>query len=97
MRSGQVLPNKGGLWFDVYLRTVEPLPADVRVEWRITNTGSEAFARQAGRGRFYSPDSGSTRWESLSYRGAHIAEAFIIHKSSGLLVGQSPPFVVVIE
>lgn len=97
VRSGQILPAKGGLEFNVYLRTVEPLPEDVRVEWRITNTGSEAFARQARRGRFYAADSDNTRWESLAYRGAHIAEAFIIHKRSGLLVGQSPPFVVVIE
>jgi hypothetical protein len=40
---------------------------------------------------------GNRRWEGLEYRGVHIAEAFIVRMSDSLLVGQSPPFNVVIE
>jgi hypothetical protein len=37
------------------------------------------------------------RWEALEYRGVHIAEAFVVRKAGGVLVGQSDPFFVVIE
>jgi hypothetical protein len=97
VRAGEILPARGGLWFDVRVNSMEPVPQGYSVKWRITNTGAVALALKAGRGDFYSPTTGSRRWESLEYRGVHIAEAFIIRMSDDLLVGQSPPFNVVIE
>jgi Second Messenger Oligonucleotide or Dinucleotide Synthetase domain/Adenylyl/Guanylyl and SMODS C-terminal sensor domain len=100
VRSGDVLKPRGGLWFDVGINGGQPVPNDFQVHWRITNTGSVAKARGQERGGFYSPTTPTTsarRSEALKYRGVHIAEAFIIRRSDSLLVGQSPPFSVVIE
>ncbi len=97
VRSGDVLKARGGLWFDAWVNGGQPVPDGYRVQWRITNTGAVAKARRAERGGYYSPMTGNRRWEGLEYRGVHIAEAFIIRMSDSLLVGQSPPFNVVIE
>jgi hypothetical protein len=97
IRMGEVLPPRGGLWFDARVNGGERLPDDFTVEWRITNTGVVALARQQGRGGFYPSNSAKGRWETLEYRGVHIAEAFIIRRSDDVLVGQSAPFYVVIE
>lgn len=94
---GDVLPATGGLWFDAYINDVQPIPSGFRVQWRITNTGDVAFRKQQLRGFFYAPTTGNRRWEGLSYRGVHIAEAFIIRRSDDVLVAKSPPFDVVIE
>ncbi|GAA4814068.1 hypothetical protein GCM10023232_06920 [Sphingosinicella ginsenosidimutans] len=92
-----VLPRRGGLWFDVGINGGAALPAGYRVQWRVTNTGMMALALNNGRGGFYPPTSGNRRWESLAYRGVHITEAFIIRRSDDVLVAKSPPFSVVIE
>lgn len=97
VNAGEILPAHGGLWFDVRVNQGETLPRGYRVQWRITNTGPVAMAEKAGRGGFYSPDPGVRRWERLLYRGVHIAEAFVIRLSDDVLVGQSPPFNVIIE
>ncbi|MDR3470375.1 MAG: nucleotidyltransferase [Devosia sp.] len=97
VQSGDVLRNRGGLWFDVLVNDNEPLPAGFRVQWRITNTGRVAMSRGAGRGGFETPHTGNRRWESLSYRGVHMAEALVIRNSDDVLVGQSESFYVVIE
>jgi hypothetical protein len=97
LRTGEVLPARGGIWFDVRVNGGQPIPAGFQVHWRITNTGAAALALNAGRGDFYPPTTGHRRWESLQYRGVHIAEAFIVQMSNDLLVGQSPPFNVAIE
>ncbi|MBO1326381.1 hypothetical protein K2X14_16350 [Acetobacter sp. TBRC 12305] len=97
VKSGDILSRQGGLWFDVGVNGGLPLPAGFRVQWRITNTGVVALARNSGRGEFYVAQRGNRRWEELQYRGVHIAEAFIIRSSDNVLVGQSPPFNVVIE
>lgn len=97
IKSGEVLPARGGLWFDARVNESDPIPVGYRVEWRITNTGTVAMALNAGRGEFYLPQSGTRRWETLEYRGVHIAEAFIVRLSDELLVAQSPAFYVVIE
>ncbi len=97
VKSGDILPSRGGIWFDVAVNGSDPLPSGFRVEWRITNTGSVAISLNSGRGEFYIPQHGNRRWEELQYRGVHLAEAFIIRNSDNFLVGQSSPFNVVIE
>lgn len=97
VQPGEILSRQGGLWFDVRVNGGQPLPTGFRVQWRITNTGVVALARNSGRGGFYVAQRGNRRWEELQYRGVHIAEAFIIRSSGNVLVGQSPPFNVVIE
>ena len=55
------------------------------------------MALKKGRGGFEIPNDGHRRWESLEYRGVHMAEAFIIRKNDERLVGFSEPFYVVIK
>lgn len=97
VRSGEVLNPRGGLWLNAWVNGGQPVPDGYRVHWRITNTGAVAKACRAERGGYYSSMQGNQRWEGLRYRGVHVAEAFIIRRSDSLLVGQSPPFNVVIE
>jgi hypothetical protein len=97
VRPGEVLPRRGGLWFDLAVGVGGQVPPGYQVQWRITNTGVVALARNAGRGDFYPPTSGHRRWEDLEFRGVHIAEAFLVRMSDDTLVAQSPPFHVVIE
>ena len=97
LQREEVLGRHGGIWFDLTVNGGQELPGGYRVQWRITNTGAMAMALKAGRGEFYAPQSGNRRWEELSYRGVHIAEAFIIRRDDEKLVGQSDPFPVIIE
>lgn len=97
VNSGEALPPRGGVWFDVSVNKFQIVPADCYVRWRITNTGVIAMALKKGRGGFESPTEGNRRWEDLEYRGVHMAEAFIIRKSDDRLVGYSEPFYVVIQ
>lgn len=92
-----VLPRTGGIWFDVGMGGGAVLPADYRVQWRITNTGMMALRIGQGRGAFYAPERGNRRWEEMHYRGVHIVEAFILRRADDLLIAKSPPFHVVIE
>jgi hypothetical protein len=91
------LPPHGGLWFDVRVNDGQPLPSGFSVRWRITNTGAVAISLRKGRGEFHHPTLGHKRWEALEYHGVHLAEAFIIRNSDNVLVGQSPPFHVMIK
>ncbi|MGV4877956.1 nucleotide-binding domain-containing protein [Acetobacter indonesiensis] len=95
--SGEALPPRGGLWFDVRVNKFQTVPNDCYVRWRITNTGAVAMALNKGRGGFEKPIDAYRRWESLEYRGVHMAEAFIIRKADNRLVGFSDPFYVVIQ
>jgi len=70
---------------------------DYDVQWRVVNTGQEAAERDALRGSFYSSDSHGIRWESTRYHGAHWVEAFVVLKRTGLLVGVSDRFFVVVD
>ncbi|WP_139826138.1 nucleotide-binding domain-containing protein [Derxia lacustris] len=70
---------------------------DYMVRWRVTNTDKMAAQADALRGDFYPSDDHFSRSESLSYRGVHFVEAFLIRKRDTKLVGQSDPFYVVIE
>jgi len=92
-----VLPRRGGIWFDLTVNEGQPLSPDYRVQWRVTNTGAMALSLRVGRGEFYAPTSGNRRWEELSYRGVHIVEAFVLRRRDDVLVAKSPPFHVVIE
>ena len=83
----RAVTNTGGL-FD---------PATYRVMWRITNTDEAAACVGELRGKFERPESDNTRWESLKYRGVHLAEAFVILKRTDTIVGQSQAFRVMIE
>jgi len=95
--SGEALPPRGGLWFDVRINKFQYVPADCFVRWRITNTGSVAMALKKGRGRFERPTDGGRRWEALEYRGVHMAEAFIVRKQDNVLLAYSEPFYVVVK
>ncbi|WP_341235512.1 cyclic GMP-AMP synthase DncV-like nucleotidyltransferase [uncultured Sulfitobacter sp.] len=97
VNSGEVLPPRGGLLFDVKINKFQAVPGDYYVRWRITNTGAVAIALKKGRGGFESPNEGNRRWESLEYRGVHMAEAFIIRRSDNRLAGYSEPFYVVVK
>lgn len=97
INSGEALPPRGGLWFDVRVNKFQIVPADCYVRWRITNTGAIAIALKKGRGGFEKPTEGHRRWEELEYRGVHMAEAFIIRRNDERLVGFSEPFYVVIR
>ncbi|WP_306465269.1 nucleotide-binding domain-containing protein [Rhizobium leguminosarum] len=97
VNSGERLPARGGLWFDVRINKFQTVPGDCYVRWRITNTGAVAMALRKGRGGFEKPTDGDRRWEALEYRGVHMAEAFIIRRRDDRLVGYSEPFYVVIK
>ncbi len=61
------------------------------------HTDKAAYEANSLRGDFYNSDVGFSRTESLSYRGVHFVEAFLVGKSDGRLYGKSEPFYVVIE
>jgi hypothetical protein len=94
---GQLLRPQGGLYFRATLVDGTPVPPEYYVEWRITNTGAVAMSAKAGRGGFEVSNKSKGRWETLLYRGIHMAEAFVVRRSDDLLVGVSKPFYVVIE
>lgn len=95
--AGQLLQSRGGLYFRATLVDGTPVPPEYYVEWRITNTGAVAMSAKAGRGGFEVSNKSSGRWESLAFRGIHMAEAFVVRRSDDVLVGVSKPFYVVIE
>lgn len=89
-------PNSS-IKFDARTAVGMPFSSDYKVKWRITNTDEAARRDNGLRGGFYPSSSGTWRWESLKYRGVHIAEAFVIRRRDNALVAKSPPFYVVIE
>lgn len=96
--SGDALNARGGLWFEARLWAGAPIDTTThRIQWRITNTGRVAMAIRAGRGDFYSSDNGTRRWESLKYRGVHLAEVFVLRRRDDAIVATSKPFYVVVE
>ncbi|TWI70514.1 hypothetical protein IQ16_03687 [Bradyrhizobium huanghuaihaiense] len=97
IRAGDVLRPHGGLHFKTFDTDGRPIPPAFEVQWRITNTGAVAMAKGAGRGGFYPENSSHGRWETLDFRGVHLAEAFVVRRSDDVLVGVSKPFYVVIE
>lgn len=93
-------PLKAGQWvkFNATSSQGVGFSGDYKVKWRVTNTDKVASNAGHLRGDFYPSDgASSSRLESLSYRGVHFVEAFLIRQRDGRLVGQSEPFYVVIE
>lgn len=92
-------PLRPGYWlkFTAGNNMGVPFSPGYNIKWRVTNTDEAAYAAEQLRGDFYDSNSGASRMESLSYRGVHLVEAFLIQKGDNRLVGQSQPFYVVIE
>ncbi|ESY28247.1 nucleotidyltransferase [Mesorhizobium sp. C386A] len=97
VQSLELLPAGREIEFRAVTSTGLPFPTDFDVQWRVTNTDEEARQRGQLRGGFESSDTHGQRWETLQYRGVHIAEAFVIRKQDRSLVGISKPFYVAIE
>jgi hypothetical protein len=92
--SGELLQPGPSIYFKAQRPDGNPLSADYRVEWRITN----APGSPKKRGEFNpSKEHSHERSEALEYRGVHMAEAFVIRKVDNRLVGWSDPFFVAIE
>jgi hypothetical protein len=93
-------PVPPGFWIKFTAHTSFGLsfpPNDFRVEWRITNTGWQAYKAGSLRGGFDASDKSGARWEQLMFRGVHLAEAFVIRKRDDALIGKSKAFHVVID
>jgi hypothetical protein len=93
-------PLQPGFWlhFKALTNTGAPFdPATYLVMWRVTNTDEAAARVNALRGKIEDPEKDNTRWEELRYRGVHLVEAFVLLKRTNTIVGQSPPFRVMVE
>jgi hypothetical protein len=92
--SGQVLPK--GIWLQFVAEVPSGMPRGWRIKWRVVNSGEEALAHMALRGRFEDSASDGSRWEATSYLGAHWVEAFLINTRNCSYAGKSDRFFVVI-
>lgn len=92
-------PLPKGRWLRFVVRTRDGFgfgdEHDIR--WRITNTDREAHEAGCLRGGFEKANDGHDHWESLAYRGVHMAEAFVLRRKDEVLIAQSEPFYVVVE
>jgi hypothetical protein len=92
--SGQVLSK--GIWLNFSAEVPSGIPRGWRIKWRVVNSGEEALAHMALRGRFEDSGSDGSRWEQTAYLGAHWVEAFLINTRNGSYAGKSDRFFVVI-
>ena len=97
VQDGTPLPAHGALHFTCSPFRLAYPASEYFVQWRITNTGLVAKLKGQMRGDFYIQDGNFSRWESLSYRGVHFVEAFIIRSSDMTIAAQSNPFHVVVK
>jgi hypothetical protein len=95
--SGQPLKKNNWLRFQVNTDIGAPISKDFQIYWRVTNTDEEARQAKQLRGGFEKCNDGSNRWETLSYRGIHTIEAFVVRTRDDTLVAQSEPFLVLVE
>jgi hypothetical protein len=95
--DGAPLPAHGALHFTCLPFRLSLPTSQYFVQWRITNTGFVAKMKGQMRGDFYLQDGDFSKWESLSYRGVHFVEAFVIRRSDMRIAAQSNPFHVVIK
>ena len=93
--SGKIIP--AGFWIKFQAFMSSGIPSSFHVEWRVVNTGVEAFQAKQRRGDFYDSNQHTVRWESTQYRGIHWVEAFVINSRTRKLVGKSERFFVLIE
>ena len=63
----------------------------------MTNTDEEARQARQLRGGLEKCNEGNNRWETLSYRGIHTIETFVVRTRDDTLVAQSEPFLVLVE
>lgn len=91
--SGQLVNAGPSIYLEAMTPSGAALSTNYKVEWRITNAPGSPWPR----GGFYPGNSTHQRVETLSYRGVHIAEAFVLRARDGALVGASDPFFVAIE
>jgi hypothetical protein len=99
LSSDRTQPLPKNHWIRFIARTSRgDLPMnDYEIHWRVTNTDAEASAANCMRGGFERAEKDGSRWESLSYRGVHSVEAFVVRRRDSRLVAESAPFYVVIE
>jgi len=90
------LRKKQWLEFRAVAQDGRTLVHDYDTFWRVTNTDREAGAASDLRGGIIKASAVYSHWESLSYRGVHAVEAFVVRKHDETLVAQSPPFYVTI-
>lgn len=95
IHSGKIIP--AGFWIKFQAFMSSGIPSTFHVEWRVVNTGVEAFRAKQRRGDFYDSEPHAVRWESTQYRGVHWVEAFVINPRTRKLVGKSERFFVLIE
>ncbi|MBP2479749.1 hypothetical protein J3A72_000025 [Stenotrophomonas sp. PvP093] len=95
VRSGEPMAPNQDIRFEAKLGGVQPNDT-YRTMWRVTNTGEAARRVRNLRGGFDHSDQPHSRRETLSYRGVHQIEAFILN-ADGQIVGFSQPFYVAIE
>lgn len=93
--SGQILQK--GYWLHFTASVPSGMPPGWMIKWRVVNSGEEALAQRALRGRFEDSANDGSRWEQTSYLGAHWVEAFLINTRKGTYQGQSSRFFVVIS
>jgi hypothetical protein len=96
--SGQIVNKGQEMKFKLNLKTGLFVDwKDYQIFWRVTNTGDEAVNAGQLRGDIIREYKSSERWESLSYRGLHFVEAFIVRERDEALVSRSEPFIVAIR
>ena len=95
--DGAALPGTGWLRFTCTPFRLQYEKTEYFVQWRVTNTGFVAKMKGQMRGDFYVQDGQFSKWESLTYRGVHFVEAFVIRKYDNTLACKSAPFNVVIR
>lgn len=98
IESGQPTRKGQEIKFSLHLQTGMPMDwQNYEIFWRVANTGSEAVDAGQLRGDIIREYKSAERWESLSYRGIHFVEAFVVRKRDRAMVSRSDPFIVVIE
>jgi hypothetical protein len=97
-RQNDPLPKRCWIKFHAnYTTDGRSLVDGYAVHWRVTNTDREAHTANCLRGEIIPANSVYSHWESLRFRGVHMAEAFIVRKQDDVLVAYSNPFYVTIE
>ncbi|SFL38682.1 hypothetical protein SAMN04488004_11677 [Loktanella salsilacus] len=96
--SGRIVKKGQEMKFRLNLKTGTFFDwKDYQIFWRVTNTGDEAANAEQLRGDIIREYRSADRWESLSYRGLHFVEAFVVRERDSALVSRSAPFLVAIK
>lgn len=94
--TGDPVVAGSGIEFHAVTSTGLPFPETFQVHWQVVNTGDSAARANCLRGGFYRSETGGYRHEETKYRGVHWVKAFVVNKRTGLIVGVSERFFVVI-